>query len=427
MTPSRLNKSASALVTLAMAFPSPLLWAAGPANGTADMVFGLAAGSAGSYRPVYARPAAAGAEWAGAEQSSCTGMDFNTFTNNYRATDLIAAWNNVYQNGSQKAALDYLLALNTANPQLATALDILDRALATRYQSFSALCTAQESRRNSGDSVVKRSAEANAQCFAKKIATAGSSPDEALRDCAKASSYGALGIAAEKDNKTFLRDHTNLTISDDLSKMLDLLPDNKVDSRGVQVKAPNKSITQIKTAIEDNAKTALTKVLGGKRAVDIAECLSKNLLLDEAASDGCVPSQALGLIRSDSFLAARTLPTAQQEMYASAVSEQMASMSARSMIQDLSMTIESMTPKNIDPREFALRKADMRAEVARLIGDADNLQKISEQRANIVKTNLLAVQQGEAARRRSADQYKNLQSNAEPRSVTDKLLSFINP
>lgn len=426
MKSHRFNAFVTALLLCSFAVPVPLAFAAGPAS-TPDMAFGAATGSSGSYRPTYAQPAAAGAEWGGAEQSSCTGMDFKTFATNYRATDLIATWNSVYQNGSQKAALDYLLAVNTANPQLATALDILDRALATRYQSFSALCTAQEGRRNSGDAVVKRSAESHAQCFAKKVATAGASPDEALRDCAKASSYGSLGIAAEKDIKVFLKDHTNLVISEDMNRTLDLLPNSKVDANGVRVKAPNKSITQLKTGIEDNTKSALSKVLGGKRAMDIIECISTNLLSDIAATDGCVPTQGLALMRSDAFLAARALPAAQQELYSSAIAEQIASVTARSMIQDLAQTIETMSPKNIDPREFASRKNEMRAEVARLITDSDNLTKISEQRANIVKVNLLAVQQAEVIRRRSADQYKNIQSNGEARTISQKLLGFINP
>jgi hypothetical protein len=394
---------------------------------SADLSFGAATGAAGSFNPVFAQPPAAGSEWGGVEKASCMGTDFKTFTQNFRAQELITTMANNYIGGIQQVALNYLLAVNTANPQLAAALDVMDRSMATRFQSFSSLCAAVDLRRNSGDAAVKRAAEANAQCFAIKVTTSGASPDEAMRDCAKPSSYGSLGIPAEKDNYAYLKDHSALAASANVEQLTALLPDQKLDNNGLQVRAPKKSLTQVKSSIEDKAKVAMLRVLAGSSPMSIAECTSAQMISDDAAANGCMPPHALSLVRSESFLAARLLPPAQQEMYASAISEQVASLSLRSLVQELSGTVETMGAKNVDAREASARQAQMRLDVRRLADDADNLSKISEARANIAKTNLLAARQSEAITKRHADKYANLDTNGQRSSFTQKLLGFLNP
>jgi hypothetical protein len=399
---------------------------AAPDPNSADLSFGIATGSSGNYRPVYAQPRSPGAEWGGGVKIGCGGIDFKSFTDSFKPQALIRMIADNYITGFQKAAVDYLVGLNTANPQLAASINIQDKAMDARYKSFGALCRAVEAKRNSADEVERRAAEAKSECFFVQI-QGGAVPEDALRLCDNPRSYGGLGIPSEKVNIRFLTDHTHMPMSGDITNLLTLLPDKKMTSSGVQINPPIKSITQVNSKIETMVKDALDAVMAGARAVDIAECTSPQMIADMPAPNGCVPPQALGLVRSDAFLAARALPPAQQSMYTSALAEQIAAMTTRSFVQDLSQAIDTMGAKDVDAAAATQRQTQLRGDVQRLADDANKLSKISEERANIARINLLAVRQAEAITKRNADKYSNLSPTAQKNSFAQKLAGFLNP
>lgn len=366
----------------------------GNTTGTDSARFGALVGASTGFRPSFAAPALTASAWGGAPSQSCAGVDFDTFLNTVKPGEVLNNLQTTYQSGPQAAVANYLLTLNTSNPTLAATLDMMDRAYSSRFQAFAQLCQAQETARLSSDPNTRRMAEASDQCFAGKVAS-GVSPTEALRECKNVSVVAAEAIPAKDDLKTFLVNNTNVTVTGEVEKLLPLLSDERITAQGVQVRAPGMSLTQLKGNIEDRAHNALIQILDGKKPDSIAPCKGEDYeKAPESASEACIPDAASGLVRGQVFLSARQLSSNEQDMYASALSEQMAAVTVQSTIIALRQSLLNMAPRNgatIPAGELATRRARIVIEIGRLENDALQLSKIADQRAQLARTQILAM------------------------------------
>lgn len=381
----------------------------GSTTSTDSARFGALVGASTGYRPAFAAPTAANSAWGGAPAQSCAGVDFDTFLNTVKPGEVLNNLQTTYQSGPQAAVANYVLSLNTANPTLAATLDMMDRMYSSRYQAFAQLCQAQETTRLSSDPNTRRMAEASDQCFAVQVGN-GTSPTEALRECKNVSVVAAQSIPAKDDLKTFLTSSTNVTVTGEVEKLLPLLSDEKITSSGVQVRAPEMSLTQLKGNIEDRSHNALIQILDGKSPNQIVRCTGDDYEKPPAsASEACIPDAASGLVRGQAFLAARQLNATEQEMYVSALSEQIAALTVQSTIIALRQSLLNMTPKNgasVPAGELATRRARITGEIVRLENDAAQLAKIADQRAQLARTQLLTMQRATeqvAVRRENAE------------------------
>lgn len=367
----------------------------GSTTGTDSAKFGALVGASTGYRPSFAAPSATATAWGGAPSQSCSGVDFDTFLTTVKPSEVLNNLQTTYQSGQQAAVANYLLTLNTSNPTLASTLDMMDRAYSARFQAFAQLCQAQETARLSSDPNTRRMAEASDQCFASKVQN-GTSPTEALRQCKNVSVVASESIPAKDDLKTFLTKNTNVTVTGEVEKLLPLLSDERITSEGVQVRAPVMSLTQLKGNIEDRSHNALIQILDGKNPNQIGKCTGDDYeKAPTTASEACIPDAASGLVRGQAFLMARQLSATEQEMYVSALSEQIAAVTVQSTIIALRQSLLNMTPRDGSPipaGELATRRARIMSEIVRLENDSVQLAKIADQRAQIARTQLLAMQ-----------------------------------
>lgn len=367
----------------------------GSSTGTDSTKFGALVGAGTSYRPNFAAPSAVASAWGGAPAQSCSGVDFQTFLNSVDPNEVLNNLKGTYQSGKPAPVANYILTLNTTNPTLAATLDMVDRQYTARYQAFAQLCQAQETSRLSSDPNTRRMAEASDQCFSERVGRA-ISPTDALRECKTAGAIDSENIPGKKELRNFLEDHTNVTVTGEVEKLLPLLSDERITKNGVEVRSPAMSLTQVKGNIEDRTHNALSRVLNGEDPNKLNRCEGTDYEKEPAnAQEGCIPDAASSLVRGQAFLAARQLSASEQDMYLSAISEQVAAVTMQSTIIALRQSLINMAPKagkSVPAGELATRRARIQSEIQRLENDASQLAIIADQRAQIARTQLLAVQ-----------------------------------
>ena len=381
----------------------------GSSTGPDSARFGALVGAMTGYRPSFAAPSQVSSAWGSAPLQSCAGVDFDTYVNTVKPQEVLNHLQITYQSGPQAGVANYILTLNTSNPTLPATLDMVDRMFTARYQGFAQMCQAQETTRASSDPYIRRMAEATDQCFAARIAK-GSSPGEALRECKNGSVIANETIPGKYDLKAFLSNYTNVKVTGDVEYFLPLLADEKYAVGGIQARAPERSLTQTKGFIEDHARNAINKLLDGAKPNDIPACKGENYSRPPSGPDAaCIPDAASALVRGKAFAAARQLSAAEQDMYASALSEQIAAVSVQSALIALRQALANMAPSagsSVPAGEVIVRRARVLVELNRLESDAQQLAKIADQRAQIARTQLLAMQRAGdqmASRREAAD------------------------
>lgn len=382
----------------------------GSATGTDSARFGALVGANTGLRPSFAAPAAVSSSWGGAPTQSCAGVDFDTFVNTVKPAEILNQLQTTYRSGAQAAVTNYMLTLNTSNPTLAATLDMVDRMFTQRFNGFAQMCQAQESAKLSSDPHARRLSEATDQCFASRVGK-GSSPSEAIRECKSAAVVAGESIPGRYDLKGFLENFTNVKVEGDVEYLVALLSDEQVTAQGVQARAPQRSLTEVKGFIEDYSRNALNKILDGTNPNDVETCRGEHFSRAPSSSaDACIPVAAATLVRGQAFLAARALNATEQDMYASALSEQMSAVSVQSSVIALRQALMNMAPKSgvsLPAGEIIARRARILAEVNRIENDAAQLARVSDQRAQLARTQLLAMQRAAdqiASRREAAEQ-----------------------
>jgi hypothetical protein len=100
-------------------------------------------------------------------------------------------------------------------------------------------------------------------------------------------------------------------------------------------------------------------------------------------------------VRSPAFLSARLLSTPEQKMYVDALSEQVAAAEIRARIVQLRQEISQLAPKpmtDASAEDVSGRREAMLRELDRLDGDARALEALTAAKAQVARTQILAMQ-----------------------------------
>lgn len=374
-------------------------YAYGPGTTTSDARYGATVGAGVQWSRAFtpAGDASANAGFGGNVTLSCSGIDFQGFLQRFNPSELLNQMKNTLMSGAQAAVSSYLITLAYANPTIASVLDMMDKKFTARFDAFAQACNAQEARKRGEDEGASRMADASDQCFADQIGK-GTSPTEAYRVCANARTFGDMDLPALKQTSDFLKKYTSLNVTKEISAMLNLLPDEKVTSGGLQMKPPTATTMQVYENVEGRAKNAIKAVLSGTDPATIPLCNEQDILKAPSGDAMCIPSTASNLVNSPTFLSARLLSPAAAELYSSAMSSQIATTALYSNIYELKQQVALINAKDstgVSAEEVLRRRESLMKSIDRLEQEADALRKIQESKAKLAKTQILTMQKVE--------------------------------
>lgn len=374
--------------------------------------FGGTIGAGSNYRYASAAPSV---DFGGRAALSCSGIDFNTFLKTFKPGELINELTGSIRSGAQAAATNYVIALAYANPTIAAVLDMMDQRFSARFNAFAEQCNAAMARARGEGEGARQMAAGQDQCFSEKV-KGGESPTQAYRDCSKASTVASMGLPATSDLKDFMTKYSSINVTKELEAMLGMLPDSKTTNDGIQMKPATLPLTVAKANVGDWTANAAQAILDGTAPDAIPDCPPEVVSTKAAAmTDRCIPPSAAGLVRSPAFLSARLLSDQEQRMYVDALSEQVAAVEIRARIVQLRQEMSQMTAKplaNVPAEDVAARRDAILKEVDRLDGDAQALESLTAAKAQLARTQILAMQ-------RASGRLASTQASAERASLAD--------
>jgi hypothetical protein len=354
--------------------------------------FGGTIGAGTDYRYASAN---ANVDFGGRAALSCSGIDFNTFLNTFKPQELLSELTGSIRSGAQAAATNYVIALAYANPTIAAVLDMMDQRFSARFNAFAEQCNAAMARARGESEGARQMAAGLDQCFSQKVQN-GESPTQAYRDCAKSATVASMNLPATASLKDFLTRYSQVNVTRELESMLGLLPDTKTTTDGVQVKPATLTITKAKGNVGDWTGNAADAILAGIDPNAIPDCPPEVISTPiTSANDRCIPVSAGVLVRSPAFLSARLLSTPEQKMYVDALSEQVAAAEIRARIVQLRQEISQLAPKpmtDASAEDVSGRREAMLRELDRLDGDARALEALTAAKAQVARTQILAMQ-----------------------------------
>lgn len=361
--------------------------------------FGATVGAGASWRSPYARPADGSLDFGGKAALSCSGIDFNAFLSTFNSGELLTELRQTIVGSARAVVSNYLIALAYSNPTIASVLDMVDQRYSARFNAFAQQCNASMARRRGESEGARQMAEAQDQCFSAKI-NAGGSPTEAYRQCSRASTFGGMNLPAAAPLQEFMTRYSSIDVTREIEIALKLLPDSRTSGEGVQMKPPTLTVTAAKANVEDRVINALTDILNGTNPNDINDCAAEAIATPVSGrNDRCIPVSAGALVRSPAFLSARFLSAAEQTMYVGALSEQIAAVEIRARIVHLRQELSRLTPKpgaDVQAEDVSGRREALLKEVARLESDAHALETLTAAKAQIARTQILAMQRASA-------------------------------
>jgi hypothetical protein len=363
------------------------------AGGTA---FGSRIGAGTEWRPAYAQPRAAGdIDFGGKATLSCSGIDFQAFLAQFKSAELVNQLKDTILSGAQSTATMYLLTLAYSNPTIASVLDMMDTRLSARFSAFAQACDSMEAKRRGEQQGARAMGEAGNQCF-DKLVSGGASPTEAYRQCARQNTVGGMDLPSNKDMNEFLTKYTNIDVTAEMDKLLGMVSNTRVTTAGVEMRPPKVPVTVAKANVEDRTMNAVRAILNGTDPNNVSTCTAGSIeSAPSGPSDACIPPGAAAYIRSPAFLAARQLPSSEQDLYAAAISEQAAAVDIRARIVELRQKLREMAPRpgaDVSAEEAMRRKEQMERDLANLQGEADALEGVAIAKAQLLRTQMLAQQ-----------------------------------
>jgi len=376
--------------------------------------FGANIGAGISHRgPMEANAAV---EFGGKATLSCSGIDFKAFLNGFKPQELLSDLTGTLRNGAQAAATNYVIALAYSNPTIASVLDMMDQRYSARFSAFAEQCNAAQARARGESEGARQMAAGQDQCFSRRIGE-GASPTEAYRDCAKAATIASMNLPAGLDLKAFMKDYSSINVTRELEVLLGLLPDTRTSADGVQIRPPLLSIAAAKANIEDRARAAINAIVDGTAPDDIPDCAAEAITAAVTGpGDRCIPASAAALVRSPAFLAARLLPAPEQALYSAALAQQVATVDVRARVAELRQQIAKLAPKpaaDASAEDVGARRDALLREVDRLEGDARALEELAAAKAQLARTQILAMQ-------RAGSRLQATQASAERMKLADR-------
>jgi len=377
---------------------------------TSTMQFGAAVGAGSLYQP--SNSATANIGFSGNIGIGCSGINPQAFIQSINPTQIINNIKNTLISGSEAGLENYLLATAYSNPTLASVMNMENKTLNAKFNMFASQCSMQQAKAEGAALGARKMAEAHNECFEQQIA-AGVGPSQAYNNCIDTNS-ALSAIVSNKlpesfGNIGFLKNFTNMNVTNRVESLLGLVQDTKVgdNSSGkaaVEVRAPTTTVYKMNANMASHVQYALQQILAGTPASQIANCTSADLNKPASSYSGaCLPAQARNIVDSSGFKAAEQLPPTAQNLYASALSGQIAIADIRGQIIKLYNQIDEMELKNKSTAKtkattnaFLKKKEDLMKQISALENQVNAMQNYENAKTKIAQTEVAAVELNES-------------------------------
>jgi hypothetical protein len=364
-----------------------------------DARFGSQLGAGSQWQSQLGATAQGGGALAfgGGVRLGCSGVDFNGFLHSFDPAELLSEIRNSLLNGAQAAASNYLLTLAYANPTLSSVLDMMDKKYTARFSAFAQACDSQSARARGQDRGARAMAEAGDECFDREVGR-GTAPSEAYRRCSIEHRFDAFDLPATASTADFLRKYTHINVTRDIEALLSLLPDERVQDGVYQMQPPQFTVAGMAERLRSQARLALDRMDTGMDPAAIPNCTADDVMGTANPANGCLPATAAALVTSSAFRGARLLGSASRTLFKDALSSQIAIGSMYANLLELfqqTARIDVRASANGDAAHALARRRQMRESIAELLLEADAQVKAQAARMQLVRTQMLALEQVE--------------------------------
>lgn len=372
---------------------------------TSTMEFGAAVGAGNLYQP--SNSASANVGFSGNLGIGCSGISPQAFIQSINPTQIINKFKNTLISGAQSGLENYLLATAYSNPTLASVMNMENKTLNANFNMFASQCSLQQAKAEGAQMGARKMAQAHNECFEQQIAS-GVGPSQAYNNCVDSSS----ALSDIVDNKLpesfgnlgFLKNYTDMNVTAKVESLLGLMQDTKVGSNGagsdsLVVRAPKTTVYKMNANMASHVQYAIQQILGGTPPTDIANCTAKDLNQPAASYSGaCLPTQARNIVDSSGFKAAEQLPPSAQNLYASALSGQIAIADIRAQIIELYNKIDELeldqkkAQAKTTTANFLKKKTDLLKQITALENQVNAMQNYENAKTKIAQTEVAAVE-----------------------------------
>lgn len=390
----------------------------------ADIRFGSELGSGSQWASEINSPGAGSIGFGGGVHLGCAGLDFNGFLRSFDPTEILNEIRNSLITGAQAAASNYLIALAYSDPTIASVLDMMDKKYSARFSAFAQSCDAQSARARGQDRGARAMAEAGDQCYDQEIGR-GTAPTEAYRRCSIQHSFETLDLPATASTADFLRKYTHVNVTREIEALLALLPDERIQDGAYQMQPPKLTAALMADNLRVQTRIALDRLDSGTKASDIALCGADNFLGNGGNTEGCLPSGTAALVTSNAFRSSRLLSGASRTLFKEALSLQMAISSMYSSLLELFQQtgrIDVRPDSGADAAYAAAKRKQLRESIAELLLEVDAQVKAQAAKAQLVRMQMLALEQVTSDINASAD--RNQDGSRSPQFGVRDLLQF---
>jgi hypothetical protein len=376
-----------------------------------DAKFGAQLGAGSKWQSkIAATPSAPGTVgFGGGVRLGCFGLDFNGFLRAFDPTEILSEMRTALLNGTQAAASNYLITLAYASPTIASVLDMMDKKYTARFSSFAQTCDAQAARARGQDRGARALAAVGNQCYDEEISR-GTAPTEAYRRCSIQRNFEGMNLPAAASTADFLRTYTHIDVTPQIEVLLNLLPDERIQNGAFQMQAPRTTVAAMSNRLRILSRLALEQLDAGTAPAAIPVCDAGNMLGGSESPNGCLPAEAAPLVTSSAFRSSRLLGSASRALFNDALSTQIAIGNMYSNLLELfqqSARIDLRAAGSGDAAHALERRRQLRESLSELLAEADAQVKAQAARGQLVRMQMMALEQVEqdmnARARRNAD------------------------
>ncbi len=370
-------------------------------SSSTDARFGAQLGAGSQWESDLAQPGGGApiVSFGGNARLGCSGVDFNGFLQSFNPHEILTEIRNSMLAGAQAAASNYLITLAYANPTISSVLDMMDKKYSARFSAFAQACDSQAARSRGQDAGARAMAAAGDQCFDREVGR-GTAPTEAYRRCSILHSFESLDLPATASNADFLRKYTRVNVTREMEALLALLPDERVDHGTYQMRPALITLTSMTGRLRSLSRTALDRIDAGAEPASIAVCSGQEMLSAPGSRDACLPSGAATLLASNVFRSSQLLGPASRTLFKDALSTQIAITSMYTKLLDLfqqAARIDVRPGSGADAAHAGARRHQLQEAISQLLAEADIQVKAQAAKAQLLRSQILALEQVEAA------------------------------
>jgi hypothetical protein len=371
------------------------------ANASArDLGLGAQLGAGSQWQSQFPASSVPGASFGftGGARLGCSGVDFHAFLRSFDPGELLAELRDSLLSGAQSAASNYLIALAYSNPTISSVLDMMDKKYTARFSAFAQTCDAQAARSRGQDAGARAMAEAGDQCFDQELAR-GTAPTEAYRRCSIEHTFDGLNLPAAASTEDFLRRFTHVDVTQETLALLALLPDQRIAGGNLQMRPAQLTMASMADRLHNQARAALDRIDAGAKPESIAACGPGALLAATPDPNGCLPANAAALVSSGAFQSARLLGSASRNLFKDALATQLAVSALYASVLELYQQASRIDVRAMDGADAAhaqARRQRLQDQIAQLLLEADTQAKAQAAKAQVVRSQMLALEQVEA-------------------------------